>query len=262
MVEQLAKAEGGKDGVEDLSAPVGRQVTEAPSIRTEGDLTIIPALEEIIHVEKRLVVVEEVDIRREQRQRDGGSAGRAGRQKVVITRVPPKQSQEDIDMTFEPGAGTTARSSGNDRTFTAFFEIETTRRRRSTHCGRRASPPPHPNDRGNNPETGPEGAGNRPYQDEALRAPRQSLHADEDRYTYAEGLQRAATSSRFRRPVPTMTPTLRSSTGKGASTLTSDLHRRSAGGGLSGQGAQLRPSRQCHVARGWRMSADSVKIET
>jgi uncharacterized protein (TIGR02271 family) len=39
-------------------------VDVAPSIRTEGDVTILPVLEERLVVQKRLVLVEEVHIRR------------------------------------------------------------------------------------------------------------------------------------------------------------------------------------------------------
>jgi len=43
---------------------VDREVAEAPSIRTEGDFTIVPVLEERLVVEKRLFVVEELHLRR------------------------------------------------------------------------------------------------------------------------------------------------------------------------------------------------------
>ena len=192
VVEQLAKAELSKDDVQVLHVPVGRQVTAAPSIRTEGDLTIIPVLEEIIHVEKRLVLVEEIHIRRERRHETVEVPVALRRQKVVITRVPPKQSQEDIDMTFEPGAGTRALSTGNDRTITAFFDnrddaqeaVDALRTQGVASSDIEMIA-------GNNPETGPESAENRPYKDEGFWASLANLFMpDEDRYTYAEGLQR------------------------------------------------------------------------
>jgi len=43
--------------------PVGRVVREAPEIRREGDLLIVPVVEERIVVEKRLVITEELHIR-------------------------------------------------------------------------------------------------------------------------------------------------------------------------------------------------------
>ena len=43
--------------------PVGRVVTEAPSVRQEGDVMIIPVVEEMLVVEKRLVLREEIHVR-------------------------------------------------------------------------------------------------------------------------------------------------------------------------------------------------------
>ena len=43
--------------------PVGRTVTEAPASRQEGDVLIIPVMEEVLVVEKRLVLKEELRIR-------------------------------------------------------------------------------------------------------------------------------------------------------------------------------------------------------
>ena len=42
--------------------PVNRVVTEAPAVRVEGNTTIVPVLEEVLVVEKRLVLKEEVRI--------------------------------------------------------------------------------------------------------------------------------------------------------------------------------------------------------
>ena len=44
--------------------PVGRTVTEAPASRQEGDVLIIPVMEEVLVVEKRLVLKEELHIRK------------------------------------------------------------------------------------------------------------------------------------------------------------------------------------------------------
>ena len=43
--------------------PVGRTVTEAPASRQDGDVLIIPVMEEVLVVEKRLVLKEELHIR-------------------------------------------------------------------------------------------------------------------------------------------------------------------------------------------------------
>jgi uncharacterized protein (TIGR02271 family) len=52
------------ENVEISRIPVNREVAEAPVIRQEGNVTIISLVEEIIVVTKKLVVTEEVHIRR------------------------------------------------------------------------------------------------------------------------------------------------------------------------------------------------------
>ena len=48
--------------------PIGREVDTAPQIREDGDVLIVPVLEERLVVEKRLILVEEVRVRRRQTQ--------------------------------------------------------------------------------------------------------------------------------------------------------------------------------------------------
>jgi uncharacterized protein (TIGR02271 family) len=49
--------------VEVERVPIGEPVSEAPQTRTEGDVTIIPVLEERLVVEKRLFLKEELHVR-------------------------------------------------------------------------------------------------------------------------------------------------------------------------------------------------------
>lgn len=63
-IEELVSATLEGEEVEIVRVPVDRVVSEAPAMRTEGSLTIIPILEEILVVEKRLVLKEELHIRR------------------------------------------------------------------------------------------------------------------------------------------------------------------------------------------------------
>ena len=44
--------------------PIDREVTETPEIRQEGDVLIVPVVEEVLVVEKRLVLKEELHIRK------------------------------------------------------------------------------------------------------------------------------------------------------------------------------------------------------
>ena len=47
--------------------PVGREVTEIPEVRHDGDVLIVPVIEEMLVVEKRLVLKEELHIRKQRR---------------------------------------------------------------------------------------------------------------------------------------------------------------------------------------------------
>ena len=62
-VEEVAKASLRSDRFEITRVEVGKVVDVAPQVRTEGDLTIVPVLEEVLVVEKKLVLKEEIHIR-------------------------------------------------------------------------------------------------------------------------------------------------------------------------------------------------------
>jgi len=62
--EELARANLQSDSVEVTRVPVDKVAETAPEIRTEGDLTIVPVLEEVLVVTKQLVLKEELHLRR------------------------------------------------------------------------------------------------------------------------------------------------------------------------------------------------------
>lgn len=64
LVPDSASALLESSDVEVVRVPVGREVDAAPAMRTEGDTTIVPVTEEVLVVEKRLVLKEELHIRR------------------------------------------------------------------------------------------------------------------------------------------------------------------------------------------------------
>ena len=53
-----------QERVDITRVPIDCEVSEAPATRTEGDVTIVPVLEERLVVEKRLFLVEELHLRR------------------------------------------------------------------------------------------------------------------------------------------------------------------------------------------------------
>ena len=62
--DEKVEAELMREAVSVTRVPIDREVTTVPQIRTEGDVTIIPVLEEVLFVEKRLVLKEEIHITR------------------------------------------------------------------------------------------------------------------------------------------------------------------------------------------------------
>ncbi|HEU5018520.1 MAG TPA: YsnF/AvaK domain-containing protein [Pseudolabrys sp.] len=64
VASEFAKAKLREEHAEVVRVPVNREVDKAPVIRTENGVTIVPVLEETLVVEKRLVLKEELHIRR------------------------------------------------------------------------------------------------------------------------------------------------------------------------------------------------------
>ena len=67
--------------------PIGHYVETVPEIREEEDTIIIPVVEEVIFVEKKLLLKEEVHIRRARRSEPFQESVTLREQAAVITRV-------------------------------------------------------------------------------------------------------------------------------------------------------------------------------
>jgi len=63
FVDDVAHATLEKQKIEIQRVPIDQVVDTPPSVRTEGDITIIPVLEEVLVVKKRLLLKEEIHIR-------------------------------------------------------------------------------------------------------------------------------------------------------------------------------------------------------
>jgi uncharacterized protein (TIGR02271 family) len=77
-----------REQVEIERVPVGRTVDEPPAVRAEGDTLIIPVVEEVLVVERRLLLKEEVHVRRVHTTERHQERVNLRRQEVVITRHP------------------------------------------------------------------------------------------------------------------------------------------------------------------------------
>ena len=81
--------------VEVTRVPVGREVDALPAMRVEGDVTILPVVEEVLVVERRLVLREEVHLRRVAGTEQVDTTLPLRRQRVVIERMETSEDDDD-----------------------------------------------------------------------------------------------------------------------------------------------------------------------
>ena len=75
--------------------PVGRQISEMPTVRHEGDTIIIPIVEEVIHTERRLILKEEVRVTRRKTTEQFHDRVTLRYQEAIVTRV--QSATEPVD---------------------------------------------------------------------------------------------------------------------------------------------------------------------
>jgi len=92
--------------------PIGRTVDAIPPVREEGDTTIIPVVEEVLVIERRLVLKEEVHLRRVRVRETHAASIVTRRQDVTVTRneqhpaQPPVPSVADHSDRYSNSEGT------------------------------------------------------------------------------------------------------------------------------------------------------------
>jgi len=94
-VEETARATLEDVGVEVERVPIGREVETAPSVRTVDDVTIVPIVEEVLIVEKRLVLKEELHIRRSITRKAFEVPVQLRKQRAVVERLSPESAEEN-----------------------------------------------------------------------------------------------------------------------------------------------------------------------
>jgi len=85
--EQLVEGLLEHEHVEIERTPIGKPVDKAPPVREEGDTLIIPILEEIVVVERRLLLKEEIRVRRTCEKQPYQERVVVRKQEAVITRI-------------------------------------------------------------------------------------------------------------------------------------------------------------------------------
>ena len=81
--------------VEVERVPIGRIVETAPAVREEGDVTILPVIEEVVVLERRLLLKEEVHVRRVRSSEQYRETVLLRQQEAVVTRHAPPADAAD-----------------------------------------------------------------------------------------------------------------------------------------------------------------------
>jgi uncharacterized protein (TIGR02271 family) len=92
-VEEIADVELETTEVEVIRCPVDREVDAAPEIRTDGETTIIPVVEEQIVVTRRLILKEEVHIKRRRSVETVQIPVSLRRQQAIVTRASAEEKK-------------------------------------------------------------------------------------------------------------------------------------------------------------------------
>jgi stress response protein YsnF len=90
-LEEVAAATIQEDVVDIKRIAVELPVDKPPAVRTEGDVLIVPVLEEVVFIERRLVLKEELHIRRASTSKEVDIPVTRRSQRVVIERTPSKK---------------------------------------------------------------------------------------------------------------------------------------------------------------------------
>jgi uncharacterized protein (TIGR02271 family) len=157
---------------------VDREVEAAPPVRQEGDMVVVPVLEERLVLVRRLVVTEEVRFRLRMEEEPVTLSAAVRRQDVAVTRLPV-----DEDASSEAPAPHETRNPGElsmQRTLTAMFDTRAEADRAAEALrglGINAS----------NIEVHPTESGG---SDGHMASASNLFVSDEDRATYHEGMRR------------------------------------------------------------------------
>ena len=102
--EQLIDELLAHETVEIDRIPIGRQVDAMPAIRDEGDTIVIPIVEEVLVIERRLLLKEEVRVRRVRSTERHQESVTLRHHEAVVTRLPvePPAVGEGPDASANP----------------------------------------------------------------------------------------------------------------------------------------------------------------
>jgi stress response protein YsnF len=91
--EQLVEELLAREHVEIERIAIGKEIDKAPAVREEGDTLVIPIVEEVVVVERHLLLKEEVRIHRIRETQRYQERVVVRKQEAVITRLPADTNQ-------------------------------------------------------------------------------------------------------------------------------------------------------------------------
>ena len=102
--EQLIDELLAHETVEIDRTPIGRQVEAMPAVKEEGDTIVIPIVEEVLVIERRLFLKEEVRVRRVRSTERHQESVTLRHHEAVVTRLPvePPAVGEGPDASAKP----------------------------------------------------------------------------------------------------------------------------------------------------------------
>ena len=103
--EQLIDELLAHETVEIDRIPIGQQVATMPAIKKEGDTIVIPIVEEVLVIERRLLLKEEVRVRRVRSTERHQESVTLRHHEAVVTRLPvqpPGVGEEGPEASAQP----------------------------------------------------------------------------------------------------------------------------------------------------------------
>lgn len=85
--EEIVRHALEQEDVEVVRVPIGREVEARPEVRQDGDTTVIPLVEEVLVVERRLVLREEIHVRRTKRTIEAEQPITVRSEEAVVERI-------------------------------------------------------------------------------------------------------------------------------------------------------------------------------
>ena len=92
--DELVDEELANERVEIERIPLNKPIDAVPAVRQEGDVTIVPVVEEVLVTKRSLFLKEEIHIRRIHTTERHRETVTLRRQEAVISRLPTKPSPE------------------------------------------------------------------------------------------------------------------------------------------------------------------------